>query len=236
MRPGGHLATAVALSGTGYGITGSAELAAGCFAGAFMIDVDHYLDYLTVEGQWRRPGPARFLRYYFAHRYHRLVLPLHSIELMSALVTLAVAWPRLALVGYVTGALLHLLLDVLVNGQQLLLRPVLFYSIAYRARLGFSRDHLVDRLALPPHVGDHPVREFFTWRPTEHRLESIPVALESLQAASSKIMACRSTAIRQGRAVPTLSMLGVGAHAPHRPDRGGGPRASPAHEPPLENN
>src|SRR5437773_4362068 len=60
MRPGGHLATAVVLSGTGYGVTGSAELAAGCFAGAFMIDVDHYLDYLTVEGQWRRPGPAQF--------------------------------------------------------------------------------------------------------------------------------------------------------------------------------
>ena len=119
MRPGGHLATAVVLSGAGYGVTGSAELAAGFFAGAFMIDVDHYLDYLTVEGQWRRPGPAQFLRYYFAHRYHRLVLPLHSIELMSALVTLAVAWPRLALVGYLTGALLHLLLDVLVKDSRI---------------------------------------------------------------------------------------------------------------------
>src|SRR5947208_4638281 len=150
MRPGGHLATAVVLSGTGYGVTGSAELAAGCFAGAFMIDVDHYLDYLTVEGQWRRPGPAQFLRYYFAHRYHRLVLPLHSIELMGALVTLAVAWPRLVLVGYLTGALLHLLLDVLVNGEQLLRRPVRCYRSASCARSGLARHPLFSRLAASP--------------------------------------------------------------------------------------
>jgi len=230
MRPGGHLATAVVLSGAGYGVTGSAELAAGFFAGAFMIDVDHYLDYLTVEGQWRRPGPAQFLRYYFAHRYHRLVLPLHSIELMSALVTLAVAWPRLALVGYLTGALLHLLLDVLVNGEQLLLRPVLFYSIAYRARLGFSRDHLVARLALPSDVGEHPARAFFTWRPTERRLDSIPAALESLQAGSSaagvskstsKTVAHKPKAVRQGRVVQVFPILGAGADAPHHSDRGG---------------
>ena len=217
MRPGGHLATAVALSGTGYAVTGSAELAAGCFAGAFMIDVDHYLDYLTIEGQWRRPGPAQFLRYYFAHRYQRLVLPLHSIELMSALGALAVAWPRLALVGYLTGALLHLLLDVLVNGEQLLLRPVLFYSIAYRARLGFSRDHLVARLALPSHVGEHPAREFFTWRPPERRLDSVPAALESLRVGefgagasrfTSNTMAHTPEAVRQGRAVQVFPILG----------------------------
>src|SRR2546428_10719769 len=116
MRPGGHLATAVVLSGAGYGVTGSAELAAGFFAGAFMIDVDHYLDYLTVGGQWRRPGPAQFLRYYFAHRYHRLVLPLLFIELMGGLPTLSAAWPHLGPVRDLTGALLPLLLDVLVHG------------------------------------------------------------------------------------------------------------------------
>jgi len=212
MRPGGHLATAVALSSTGYGVTGSAELAAGCFAGAFMIDADHYLDYLTVEGQWRQPSPVQFLRYYFAHRYHRLVLPLHSIELMSALAILAVAWPHLVLVGYLTGALLHLLLDVLVNGEQLLLRPVLFYCMTYRARLGFSRDDLVAPLALSSQVGEHPVREFFTWRPPERRLDSIPAALESQRAGSSTAGASRPTSKtaackpkEAGRAVQVLS-------------------------------
>lgn len=172
MRLGGHLATAVALSAVGYAVSRSAELAAGCFAGAFLIDVDHYLDYLTVEGQWRRPSPAEFLRYYFARRYRRLVLPLHSMELMGMLATLAVAWPRAPLLGYLLGALLHLVLDVLVNGEQILQRPLLFYSLAYRARLGFSRDRFIARLAVPFQAGADPVREFFTWRPPERRLDS----------------------------------------------------------------
>lgn len=183
MRPGGHLATAVALSAVGYAVTGSAELAAGCFAGAFLIDVDHYLDYLTVEGQWRRLSPAEFLRYYFAHRYRRLVLPLHSMELMGALAALAVAWPRAALLGYLIGALLHLALDVLVNGEQILLRPLLFYSLAYRARLGFSRDRLITRLAVPFQAGADPIREFFTWRPPERRLDSSSARAETSRRA-----------------------------------------------------
>ena len=57
MMPGGHLATAIALGGVAYAATGSREAAVGCFAGGFLIDVDHYLDYLFFEKQWRRPGP-----------------------------------------------------------------------------------------------------------------------------------------------------------------------------------
>lgn len=167
MRPGGHLASAVALGAVGYAATRSAELTAGCFAGAFLIDVDHYLDYLTVEGQWRRPGPYHFLSYYFGHRCRRLVFPLHSFELLGALGAVALVWPHAALVGYLIGALLHLLLDILVNGRQLLLRPLLFYSLAYRARLRFSHDRLIAPLVLPVRGGENPVRAFFTWRPPE---------------------------------------------------------------------
>src|SRR4051794_3988707 len=57
MMPGGHLATSAALSAVAYGATGSVEVAAGCVAGGFFIDVDHYLDYLLFEKQWRRPSP-----------------------------------------------------------------------------------------------------------------------------------------------------------------------------------
>lgn len=143
-------------------MTSSAELAAGCFAGAFLIDLDHYLDYLTVEGQWRRPSPAEFLRYYFAHRYRRLVLPLHSVELLSALGVLSAAWPRPALLGYLLGALLHLGLDILVNGARSLLRPSLFYSLVYRARLGFARERLIAPGAVPSGAGEDLARELFT--------------------------------------------------------------------------
>ncbi|MBI4240895.1 MAG: hypothetical protein HY613_04190 [Candidatus Rokubacteria bacterium] len=164
MKPGGHLATAAALSGVGYAVTGSLGLAAGCFAGGFLIDSDHYLDYLVFDGQWRHPSPTAFLRYAFTYRYKRLVQPLHSVELLAVLGLLAVTWPHPALVGYILGSLLHLSLDILVNGEHILRQPVLFYCFFYRARRRFAADRLVGRLVLPPGAGQAPVREFFTWR------------------------------------------------------------------------
>lgn len=152
---------------------GFVELAVGCFAGGFLIDGDHYLDYLAFEGQWRRPSPTEFLRYYFTHRYQRIVLPLHSLELMGALALLALAWPRPGLLGYLLGAALHIGLDMLVNGEHILERPVLFYSFAYRASLGFSTSRLEARLVIPPEAGKAPIREFFTWRPREQKLDRI---------------------------------------------------------------
>src|SRR5215475_1038073 len=100
MMPGGHLATAVALSGVTYATTGSVEAAAGCIAGGFLIDVDHYLDYLLFEKQWRNPSPLSFLRYYFSYSPKRLVLPLHSLELMTCLLALILFHPFPLLVGY----------------------------------------------------------------------------------------------------------------------------------------
>jgi hypothetical protein len=170
VRPGGHLASGVALGGLVYAGSGSVELAAGCFAGAFLIDVDHYLDYVTVEGQWRRPGPTAFLRYYFTNQLRRVVLPLHSIELLGALVLLFGVWPRPALLGYVAGAVLHLAFDIRFNGEAILFSPARFYFIAYRARHGFAAGRLLAPVVLPPDAGRRPVREFFTWRPPERRL------------------------------------------------------------------
>lgn len=171
MKPGGHLATAVALSGAGYLVTGSPELAGGCFAGGFLIDLDHYSDYLIFEGQWRRPGPREFLRYNFTYRFQRAVLPLHSMELLGILALLIPAWPHPALLGYLIGALLHIGLDILINGEHILRRPVLFYWFAYRAAQGFSAERLIARLSIPPDAGRAPVREFFTWRPRARKLD-----------------------------------------------------------------
>src|SRR6185295_11783898 len=112
MMPGGHLATSIALAGVAYVSTGSAETAAGCFAGGFLIDVDHYLDYLIFERQWRRPGPAQFLRYYFRNQPRLLVLPLHSYELMTLLVILAALRRPPLLIGYLLGAVMHLGFDI----------------------------------------------------------------------------------------------------------------------------
>lgn len=171
MKPGGHLATAAALSGAGYAVTGSLELAAGCLAGGFLIDADHYLDYLIFEGQWRHPSPTDFLRYAFTYRYKKIVEPLHSFELVGLLALLALVWPRAALLGYIVGALLHITLDILVNGEHILRQPVLFYSFVYRACRGFSAARLFSRLVIPPGAGQAPLREFFTWRPQARRVD-----------------------------------------------------------------
>jgi hypothetical protein len=165
MMPGGHLLTAALLSGTAYALTGSTELAAGSFAGGFLIDFDHYLDYVFFEGQWTRPGPASFLRYYFRNELQRVVLPLHSLELMMLLGTIAAFRPHPLLVGYLIGAALHLAFDIVVNGDYVIRRPVLFYFFAYRASNNFAAADLLDKPTVIPGTGSRPWREFFTWRP-----------------------------------------------------------------------
>lgn len=164
--PGGHLATAVALGGVAYATTGSVEVAAGCLAGGFLIDVDHYLDYLFFEKQWRRPSPSSFLRYYFSLSPGKLVLPLHSAEFMALLLGLILVHPWPLLVGYWVGALMHLTFDVLVNGEVGLKRPVLFYFFSYRARYRFASSHLI-RTDVSVPSSTRPVRDFFRWKPVE---------------------------------------------------------------------
>ena len=165
MMPGGHLATALALAGTTYAATGSAEAAAGCFAGGFLIDVDHYLDYVVFEGQWRNANPLSFLKYYFGYRPQRLVLPLHSLELMTLLFAFIVARPIPILVGYWFGAAMHLTFDILVNGEHALKSVFAFYFFAYRAANRFASARLVDRIEVPAAATAHPIRDFFRWRP-----------------------------------------------------------------------
>jgi len=182
MMPGGHLATSLALAGVAYASTGSLEAAVGCFAGGFLIDVDHYGDYLIFEKQWRRPGPVSFLRYYFAHCPKKIVLPLHSAELMTVLFLVILARPWPLLVGYWFGALMHLIFDILVNGEHVLRRAVLFYIFTYRASCRFAADKLME-IDGNAAAGIAPIREFFRWRPVkDHEGKSPTLKEESLEA------------------------------------------------------
>jgi hypothetical protein len=166
MMPGGHLATALTLSATTYYATGSKEAAAGAFAGGFLIDVDHYLDYLIFEKQWRRPGPVSFLRYYFTSRPITLVLPLHSLELMTLLLAVIFIHPWPILVGYWVGAAMHLVFDILVNGEVGLKSPFFFYIFSYRASRRFAAEHLLRDVVISPEAGSRPVKDFFVrWLP-----------------------------------------------------------------------
>jgi hypothetical protein len=104
------------------------------------------------------------VRYYFAFRYRRVVLPLHSLELLAVLTLLAERRPHPALLGYVLGAWLHLVLDIIVNGEQLIMRPLLFYSLLYRARHRFAADTLLAPLSISRSAGTRPIREFLYFR------------------------------------------------------------------------
>jgi hypothetical protein len=185
MMPGGHLATSVVLSGAAFLTTGSAEAAAGCFAGGFLIDIDHYFDYLFFEKQWRRPGPISFLRYYFGYSPKKLVLPLHSAEFMTVLLLMMLTYRWPMLVGYWVGAAMHLIFDIVVNGENALKRAVLFYFFTYRAVHRFAAEELIDVTA-PPLSGSNPIREFFRWRPMQGATPQ-ESSLDSREAAEEAV-------------------------------------------------
>ena len=85
---------------------------------------------------------------------------------MTFLFLVILKQPSPLLVGYWVGALMHLTFDVLVNGDNVLKRPVLFYIFAYRAWFRFSADDLLD--VVPSDAGgQRPIREFFRWRPVD---------------------------------------------------------------------
>jgi len=192
MMPGGHLATSIALSGIIYASSGSIEAATGCIAGGFLIDVDHYLDYLVFEKQWRRPGPISFLRYYFGNNPKKVVLPLHSAELMAILLLVIVWHPTMLLLGYWFGALMHLYFDVLVNGDYVLRDPIRFYVFSYRAVHRFSAEKLLD-LNISVAGGRAPIREFFSWRPVVNEESDWP----TVGAVYDRPQCARSLSLRE---------------------------------------
>ncbi len=169
MMPGGHLATSIALGGVTYAATGSVEAVTGCFLGGFLIDVDHYVDYLVFEKQWRRPGPVNFLRYYFTAKPRRVVLPLHSVELMAFLFAVLFFHPWPLLVGYWFGAAMHLTFDILVNGEYAIKRAIPFYFFSYRASYRFATEELMEPVTLSREAGKRPILEFFRWQPLVER-------------------------------------------------------------------
>jgi hypothetical protein len=145
VSPGGHLITTVAACAASQALTGSWSLTAGIAAGGFLIDVDHAIDYVVFDGQ-RDLRPGAFLRYYLDGRVKRTVLLLHSYELLFALLGLAWFVPFLPLTGYLMGALMHLALDISVNGELTPRSIAAFYSFGYRLAHRFDATTLLGRV------------------------------------------------------------------------------------------
>jgi len=181
MSPGGHLVTTTIACAAVYAGTGSAALTAGLAAGGFLIDVDHVLDYVLFERQ-RDLRPGTFLRYYVSGRPQRVVLLLHSYELLVLLAALAwvtrVEW----LWGWVLGMLLHLPLDIIFNGKFASGGLIHFYSFIVRARAGFRADRFTDR-ARRPVSADSFLAAFFKGGQVEDGAASDPSARTEPRAA-----------------------------------------------------
>ena len=144
MSPGGHLVTTAAACVGAATLTGSWPLTAAIGVGGFLIDVDHAIDYVLFERQ-RDLRPGAFLRYYLSGRVQRAVLVLHSYELF-ALIGLAAWWTdAIALWGYLMGALLHLSLDLIFNGEYMPRSIGAFYSFGYRLAYDFRMRELLGR-------------------------------------------------------------------------------------------
>jgi hypothetical protein len=160
MSPGGHLVTTTAACAVVYAGTGSMALTAGLAAGGFLIDVDHIVDYVLFERQ-RDLRPSSFLKYYVNGRAQRLVLVLHSYELLVLLTAIAwltgVEW----LWGWVFGMLLHLPLDIIFNGKFAPGGLVHFYSFIVRARARFRADRFFTDPARRPVADDAFWSAFF---------------------------------------------------------------------------
>jgi hypothetical protein len=149
VSPGGHLVTTVAACATAATITGNVTLTAALAVGGFLIDVDHAVDYVVFERQ-RDLRPGVFLRYYLEGRTQRAVLALHSYELF-ALLAVAAWWSGAVwLWGYLAGGLMHLALDLLVNGELTPRSIVPFYSFGYRLAHRFEAQELLGSLETAP--------------------------------------------------------------------------------------
>ncbi|HEU5321288.1 MAG TPA: hypothetical protein VFX28_10820 [Methylomirabilota bacterium] len=145
MSPGGHLVTTAGACAAAAVLLGDWTLAAGVAAGGFLIDVDHAVDYVLVDGQ-RDLRPGAFLRYYLEGRMRRTVLVLHSYELFALLLAAAALTDAPWLWGYLLGGLMHLALDLAVNGEVTPRSIAAFYSFGYRLAHRFDAAALLGRV------------------------------------------------------------------------------------------
>src|SRR5437867_8533691 len=95
---------------------------------------------------------------------------------MTVLFAIILAHPWPLLVGYWVGAAMHLMFDVLVNGEHALKRAVCFYIFSYRGYHRFAAENLIQDASVGPEAGSHPVKDFFTrWRPCKKQDDPLPL-------------------------------------------------------------
>ena len=144
--------------------------------------------------------PSAFLRYYLEGRVRRVVLFLHSYELFGLLGLLAWRLDVPLLWGYLLGALMHLALDVVFNGELTPRSISAFYSFAYRWAHGFDAETLIGPRETFTTPGSFwtaffagPVRAPSATASTTATAHRTSAATSARSCASSPTAACRPT-------------------------------------------
>ena len=137
----GHVLTSVTAIGIAFGVTRSVSLSLGVAIGSLLLDSDHFLDYVFIDGQWSL-NPIRFLQYYSNYFPPRRVLLLHSYELLVVLLAFAFLTSGKALGGFAVGAFVHLVADILPRSNRSIWARIKLYSFIYRWHHGFNSSRL----------------------------------------------------------------------------------------------
>ncbi|MBN1309144.1 MAG: hypothetical protein JXA18_14565 [Chitinispirillaceae bacterium] len=137
MKPAAHFAASAVVSASIYLSTKSVPVAGASFMCGFLIDVDHFLDYIREYGF--RTDSKDFFRVFHETRFTKLVLFLHAWEWTIGLFFLAwfSGWNELILGSFV-GVFHHLVLDQWANGA-----TAWGYFFSYRAVKGFSMEAIM---------------------------------------------------------------------------------------------
>ncbi len=125
-----HFVVSAALAAAYFFITGSYWGAAGLFAGGFMIDFDHMIDFLFYKRKLVLT-PEFFSSN--SRRIGKLYIFFHSYEIVAAVYAAALLSGSAMLIGVGIGMTVHLAMDVIGNP----VHPQTF-SLIYRMSKGFK--------------------------------------------------------------------------------------------------
>lgn len=131
MSPDKHLFSGTVTGTALLAATGDKELAAGCFFGTFICDIDHLLEYakFCIDSK-RKPTYHEFISgSYFAEK-KKICLIFHGWEYLVLLILISKLSKNHCATGLTLGYAIHLVLDTLGNDC-----TAKGYSIIYRKKL-----------------------------------------------------------------------------------------------------
>lgn len=142
MNTKAHTLTSTALAAGLYATTSSVSMASGALLTGIFMDIDHVIDFFILSKE--RFSINGFVSWCYEGRWNKLVLMLHSYELLALYSLLVYRFPNPFLLGSLCGMGLHLTLDQIGNRHLIKTFTISkwFYFFTFRAWGGFDKDWL----------------------------------------------------------------------------------------------